>query len=27
MNVNKLTQELGQETGPIQRAEATTQKP
>jgi hypothetical protein len=27
MNVHKLTQELGQETGPIQRAEATTQKP
>ena len=27
MYVHKLTQELGQETGPIQRAEATTQKP
>jgi hypothetical protein len=27
MNVHKLTQELGQKTGPIQRAEATTQKP
>jgi hypothetical protein len=27
MNVHKLTQELGQKTGPIRRAEATTQKP
>jgi hypothetical protein len=27
MNVHKLTQELGQKTGPLQRAEAPTQKP
>jgi len=27
MNVHKLTQELGQKTGPIQGAEAPTQKP
>ena len=27
MNVHKLTQELGQKIGPIQRAEAPTQKP
>jgi hypothetical protein len=27
MNVHKLTQELGQKTGPSQRAEAPTQKP
>jgi hypothetical protein len=27
MNVHKFTQELGQKTGPIQRAEAPTQKP
>jgi hypothetical protein len=27
MNVHKLTQELGQKTGPIQRAEVPTQKP
>jgi hypothetical protein len=27
MNVHKLTQELGQKTGPIRRAEATTQEP
>jgi hypothetical protein len=27
MNVHNLTQELGQKTGPIQRADATTQKP
>jgi hypothetical protein len=27
MNVHKVTQELGQKTGPSQRAEAPTQKP
>jgi hypothetical protein len=27
MNAHKLTQELGQKTGPVQGAEAPTQKP